>query len=224
MVHMRILLIENELAAANDMVTFLTGKGYTVAHAPNTQTAKELLPTTNWGAVLLDWLLPDGEGIDLLPMIRKQADQASIIMISSKGLIADRIKGLDAGADDYMVKPCDPNELLARLRAIERRRSGAASAILECGTLRIDLGRNTVTANGVPANLTGKEWAILRVLASRPDRLHSKEVLTSAIYTFDDDIGSNTLEVFISHLRRKLGRDTIQTYRGQGYRLSGYIG
>lgn len=221
---MRILLIEDDAAIAGDLSTFLSGKGYTVAHAENMQTAKDLLPTTNWGAVLLDWSLPDGEGIDLLPIIRKQADQASIIMMTSKGQIADRIKGLDAGADDYMVKPCDPNELLARLRAIERRRSGAASAILDCGALQIDLGRNTVTANGVPANLTGKEWAILRVLASRPDRLHSKEVLTSAIYTFDDDIGSNTLEVFISHLRRKLGRDTIQTYRGQGYRLSGYIG
>jgi two-component system OmpR family response regulator len=221
---MRILFIEDDAVVADDMVAFLTGKGFTVAHAPNMQTAKDLLPSTNWGAVLLDWSLPDGEGIDLLPIIRKQADQASIIMITSRGLIADRIKGLDAGADDYMVKPCDPNELLARLRAIERRRSGAASAILDCGALQIDLGRNTVTANGVPANLTGKEWAILRVLASRPDRLHSKEVLTSAIYTFDDDIGSNTLEVFISHLRRKLGRDTIQTYRGQGYRLSGYIG
>jgi two-component system, OmpR family, response regulator len=221
---MRILFIEDDAAIASDMMAFLTGKGFTVAHAPNMQTAKDLLPTTNWGAVLLDWSLPDGEGVDLLPIIRKQADQASIIMITSKGQIADRIKGLDAGADDYMVKPCDPNELLARMRAIERRRSGAASAILDCGALQIDLGRNTVTANGVPANLTGKEWAILRVLASRPDRLHSKEVLTSAIYTFDDDIGSNTLEVFISHLRRKLGRDTIQTYRGQGYRLSGYIG
>jgi two-component system OmpR family response regulator len=221
---MRILFIEDDAVVADDMVAFLTGKGFTVAHAPNMQTAKDLLPSTNWGAVLLDWSLPDGEGIDLLPIIRKQADQASIIMITSRGLIADRIKGLDAGADDYMVKPCDPNELLARFRAIERRRSGAASAILDCGALQIDLGRNTVTANGVPANLTGKEWAILRVLASRPDRLHSKEVLTSAIYTFDDDIGSNTLEVFISHLRRKLGRDTIQTYRGQGYRLSGYIG
>jgi two-component system, OmpR family, response regulator len=221
---MRILFIEDDAVVADDMVAFLTGKGFTVAHAPNMQTAKDLLPSTNWGAVLLDWSLPDGEGIDLLPLIRKQADQASIIMITSRALIADRIKGLDAGADDYMVKPCDPNELLARLRAIERRRSGAASAILDCGALQIDLGRNTVTANGVPANLTGKEWAILRVLASRPDRLHSKEALTSAIYTFDDDIGSNTLEVFISHLRRKLGRDTIQTYRGQGYRLSGYIG
>jgi two-component system, OmpR family, response regulator len=221
---MRILFIEDDAAFAREMVTFLTAKGFTVAHAPNMQTAKDLLPTTNWGAVLLDWHLPDGEGIDLLPLIRKQADQASIIMITAKGQIADRIKGLDAGADDYLVKPCDPNELLARMRAIERRRSGAASAIVDCGALQIDLGRSTVSVNGVTANLTGKEWAILRVLASRPDRLHSKEVLTSAIYTFDDDIGSNTLEVFISHLRRKLGRDTIQTYRGQGYRLSGYIG
>ncbi|MEY4537489.1 MAG: hypothetical protein RL171_1640 [Pseudomonadota bacterium] len=94
---MRILFIEDDAVVADDMVAFLTGKGFTVAHAPNMQTAKDLLPSTNWGAVLLDWSLPDGEGIDLLPIIRKQADQASIIMITSKGLIADRIKGLDAG-------------------------------------------------------------------------------------------------------------------------------
>jgi two-component system, OmpR family, response regulator len=159
-----------------------------------------------------------------LPVIRKQADQASIIMLTAKDQISDRIKGLDAGADDYLVKPFDPDELLARLRAIERRRSGATSSIVDCGSLKIDLGRSTVTVDGVTADLTGKEWAILRVLASRPDRLHSKEVLSSAIYTSEDEIGSNTLEVFISHLRRKLGRDVIQTYRGQGYRLTGFVG
>ncbi len=221
---MRILLVEDDAVFARAMVTFLTAKGFTVALAHNLQTAKDILPTANWGAVLLDWHLPDGEGIDLLPVIRKQADQASIMMLTAKDQISDRIKGLDAGADDYLVKPFDPDELLARLRAVERRRSGAASAIVDCGSLKIDLGRSTVTVDGVKADLTGKEWAILRVLASRPDRLHSKEVLSSAIYTFDDDIGSNTLEVFISHLRRKLGRDTIQTYRGQGYRLTGFVG
>lgn len=219
---MRILIIENDQATASHMVAKLEGNGFSVAHALTMQQAKELLPTNHWGAVLLDTDLPGGEGFDLLPIIRKQSDQASIIVTSAKGQVAERIKGLDAGADDYMVKPCDPNELMARLRAIERRRSGAASAILNCGTLQIDLGRNTVMSSGVIANLTGKEWAILRVLASRPDRLHSKEVLTNAIYSFEDEIGSNTLEVFISHIRRKLGRDTIQTYRGQGYRLAGY--
>lgn len=219
---MRILIIENDQVTASHMLASLEGNGFSVAHALNMQQAKEFLPTTRWGAVLLDCDLPDGEGVDLLPIIRKEADQASIIVTAAKGQVSDRIKALDAGADDYMVKPCDPNELMARLRAIERRRSGAASAILTCGTLQIDLGRNTVTSSGVPANLTGKEWAILRVLASRPDRLHSKEVLTNAIYSFEDEIGSNTLEVFISHIRRKLGKDTIQTYRGQGYRLAGY--
>lgn len=221
---MRILLVEDDAVFARAMVTFLTAKGFTVAHASDMQTAKELLPTSNWGAALLDWHLSDGEGIDLLPLIRKQMDQPSVIMLTAKDQISDRIKGLDAGADDYLVKPFDPDELLARLRAIERRRSGAASSIVDCGSLKIDLGRSTVTVDGVTADLTGKEWAILRVLASRPDRLHSKEVLSSAIYTSEDDIGSNTLEVFISHLRRKLGRDVIQTYRGQGYRLTGFVG
>jgi two-component system, OmpR family, response regulator len=221
---MRILYLENDVAVAHSLIPFLAAKSMMVAHAPTMQVAKDLLPTSNWGAVLMDWGVSMEDDIEFMSLVRKHADQASIIMISAKGQISDRIKGLDAGADDYMVKPCDSDELLARLRAIERRRSGATSAIIECGTLQIDLGRNLVKVNGVPANLTGKEWAILRVLASRPDRLHSKEVLTSAIYTFDDDIGSNTLEVFISHIRRKLGRDTIQTYRGQGYRLSGYIG
>lgn len=221
---MRILYLESDAVVADALIPLLTAKGLMVAHAPTMQAAKDLLPTSNWGAVLLDWSLSLEEDIEFMSQVRKQADQASIIIISGKMQVADRIKGLDAGADDYMAKPCDSDELMARLRAIERRRSGAASAIIDCGALQIDLGRNMAKINGVNANLTGKEWAILRVLASRPDRLHSKEVLTSAIYAFDDEIGSNTLEVFISHIRRKLGRDTIQTYRGQGYRLTGYIG
>ncbi len=218
---MRILLIEDDVVFARAMGVFLTAKGFTVAHAHNLGTAKEMLPMAGWGAVLLDWHLPDGEGISLLPFARKHADQASLIMLTARDQISDRIRGLDAGADDYLVKPFDPNELLARLRAVERRRSGAASSIVSCGLLNIDLARNSVTVNGESVELTAKEWAILRVLAARSDRVHSKEALTNAIYTFDDDIGSNTLEVFISHLRRKLGRDSIQTLRGQGYRLTG---
>ena len=218
---MRILLVEDDVVFARALSTFLTAKGFTVALAHNIETAKDMLPTPGWGAVLLDWHLPDGEGLSLLPYARKYADQASLIMLTARDQISDRIRGLDEGADDYLVKPFDPNELLARLRAVERRRSGAASAIITAGNLSIDLSRSTVSVNGVFVELTAKEWSLLRVLATRPDRVHSKDALTNAIYSFDDAIGSNTLEVFISHLRRKLGRDSIQTFRGQGYRLSG---
>lgn len=219
---MRILLVEDDAVFARAMGVFLTAKGFTMAHAHNMESAKEMLPSPGWGAVLLDWHLPDGEGLGLLPYARKYADQASIIMLTARDQISDRIRGLDAGADDYLVKPFDPNELLARLRAVERRRSGAASSMVNCGILKIDLARNTVSSYGEYVELTAKEWAILRVLATRSDRVHSKEALTHAVYGFDDDIGSNTLEVFISHLRRKLGRDSIQTLRGQGYRLTGF--
>ena len=118
------------------------------------------------------------------------------------------------------VKPFDAEELLARLRAVERRRSGTDSAVLELPGLVIDLGRTTVLADGQVAELTAKEWALLRVLALRPDRIHRRESLQDALYGLDADTSSNTLEVFISNLRRKIGRERIQTLRGLGYKLN----
>ena len=141
-------------------------------------------------------------------------------MLTARDQISDRIRGLDAGADDYLVKPFDAEELLARLRAVERRRSGTDSAVLELPGLVIDLGRTTVLADGQVAELTAKEWALLRVLALRPDRIHRRESLQDALYGLDADTSSNTLEVFISNLRRKIGRERIQTLRGLGYKLN----
>jgi two-component system OmpR family response regulator len=145
-------------------------------------------------------------------------------VLTARDQITDRIRGLDAGADDYLVKPFDAEELLARLRAVERRRGGAAPARAPCsnpGTLSIDLARDRVRVDGQPIELTAKEWALLRVLASRPERIHSRDSLLDALYGFDGDTESNTLEVFISNLRRKIGRERIQTLRGLGYRLAG---
>ena len=184
--------------------------------------ARALLPAAHWAAVLLDWQLPDGEGLALLPQLRRALPDSAVIMLTARDQITDRIRGLDAGADDYLVKPYDPDELLARLRAVERRRSGAGSAVLQLQLqgLSIDLARMVVLLDGHPVELTAKEWALLRVMALRPDRIHTRESLQDALYGLDADASSNTLEVFISNLRRKIGRDRIQTLRGLGYKLN----
>jgi two-component system, OmpR family, response regulator len=218
---MRILLVEDNVEFAKAICEFLRAKEFVVEHAWDIKTARSMLPVAGWGAVLLDWNLPDGEGVSLLAYARMHAAQASVIMLTARDQISDRIRGLDEGADDFLVKPFDPDELLARLRAVERRRSGLASACVDLGALQVDLARSTVSVDGIAVELTTKEWALLRVLASRSDRAHSRESLINAVYEYNDEIGSNTLEVFIRRLRVKLGRDSIQTQRGQGYRLTG---
>ena len=140
-------------------------------------------------------------------------------MVTARDQVSDRIRGLDAGADDYLVKPYDPEELLARLRAVERRRGAQSSSTVTRGEVQIDLAREVVRNGMVPVVLTPKEWALLRVLASRPGQTFTRERLLEALYQWDGASDSNTLEVFISRLRRKLGSDLIETVRGTGYRL-----
>ena len=217
---MRILLVEDDLPLASALAEFLGAKGFVCECAASLQAARALLPLAHWGAVLLDWQLPDGEGLALLPLLRARLPEAAVIVLTARDQITDRIQGLDAGADDYLVKPFDLDELLARLRAVERRRSGAASALLQLPGLSIDLGRMAVQLDGQAVELTAKEWAVLRVLAQRPDRIHPRESLLDALYGLDADASSNTLEVFISNLRRKIGRERIQTLRGLGYKLN----
>lgn len=217
---MRILLVEDDAALAGALSSFLGTKGFVCERADNLASARAMLPVAHWAAVLLDWQLPDGEGLSLLPSLRRSLPDAPVIMLTARDQITDRIRGLDAGADDYLVKPFDPDELLARLRAVERRRSGAGSAVLQLQGLAIDLGRSTLRVDEKPVEITAKEWALLRVLAQRPDRIHTRESLLDALYGLDADTSSNTLEVFISNLRRKIGRDRIQTLRGLGYKLN----
>ncbi|MBP7647307.1 MAG: response regulator transcription factor, partial [Comamonas sp.] len=143
----------------------------------------------------------------------------TVIVVTARDQVSDRIRGLDAGADDYLVKPYDPEELLARLRAIERRRGAQNSSVLQCAEVTIDLARESVRKGMSPIILTPKEWALLRVLASRPGQIFTRERLQEALYQWDASSDSNTLEVFISRLRRKLGSALIETVRGTGYRL-----
>jgi two-component system, OmpR family, response regulator len=215
----RVLLIEDDAALASALTVFLREHGLVADVARSLEEARRLLPLAHWGAVLLDRHLPDGDGLTLMPTIRHQAPAASILVLTARDLISDRIAGLDAGADDYLVKPFDPQELLARLRAVERRRGRSAEVVIQLGQLSIDLARRCVEVKGQAVELTAKEWTLLKAMATRLDRIHSKESLLNELYGFSEETGSNTLEVFISNLRRKIGHQYIQTYRGLGYRL-----
>jgi len=218
---MRILLVEDDLSLAEAVCGYLRAKAFVVDAADSLHAARAALAGARYAAVLLDLHLGDGEGLSLLPTLRALADKPAVIVLTARDQVSDRIRGLDAGADDYLVKPYDPGELLARLRAIERRRgAGSDTPVLHLGTLEIDLNRDMVRRDGAPVTLTAKEWALLRVMASRPERIHTRETLQDALYGFDSETDSNTLEVFISRLRRKLGREHIQTLRGLGYRLA----
>jgi len=188
--------------------------------APDLTTARALVAVTHYATILLDLNLPDGDGLELLQHLPRRDDAPTVVVVTARDQVSDRIRGLDTGADDYLVKPYDPEELLARLRAIERRRSAQASPVLQRGPVSIDLAREVVKVDSLPVVLTPKEWALLRVLASRPEQTFTRERLLEALYQWDSTSDSNTLEVFISRLRRKLGSPLIQTVRGTGYRLA----
>ncbi|MES2186108.1 MAG: response regulator transcription factor [Pseudomonadota bacterium] len=217
---MRILLVEDDLPLAEAVCGYLRAKAFIVDAADGLASARAALAGARYAAVLLDLHLGDGDGLSLLPALRALPDRPLVIVLTARDQVSDRIRGLDAGADDYLVKPYDPGELLARLRAIERRRGAGDTPVLHLGKLDIDLARDLVRKEGVPVVLTSKEWALLRVMATRPDRIHTRETLQDALYGFDSETESNTLEVFVSRLRRKLGREYIQTLRGLGYRLA----
>jgi two-component system OmpR family response regulator len=219
---MRILLVEDDPALAQAVCGYLRAKSYTVDAVATLADARAHLGGAAYAAVLLDLHLPDGDGLALMPTLRALAHAPAVVVVTARDQVSDRIRGLDAGADDYLVKPYDPEELLARLRAVQRRLAASGDGrrlIVRLGEVEIDLARETVRRHGVPLVLTPKEWALLRVLASRPDWLHTREALLDALYGFDAEADSNTLEVFVSRLRRKLGREAIQTQRGLGYRL-----
>lgn len=216
---MRVLLVEDDLALSDAVCGYLRAKAFVVDATGSLSEAEAALHGAQYAAVLLDLHLPDGDGLALLPQLRALRQRPIVIVLTARDQVSDRIRGLDAGADDYLIKPYDPGELLARLRAVERRRSAADTPVLVLGNLQIDLAREQVRRAGMPIALTQKEWALLRVLATRPGRIHTRENLQDALYGWGDETDSNTLEVFISRLRRKLGRTHIETVRGLGYRL-----
>jgi len=172
-----------------------------------------------YDAVIVDLGLPDGSGLDLIRQARARKVGSVILIVTARDRINDRIAGLDAGADDYMVKPIDLEELSARLRAIDRRISGRHDELRVFGALTIDEPARVVTLRGEPVSLTAQEFTVLLTLARRPGAIVSRNRLEEALYNWDSAVESNAIEVHIHRLRRKLGMETIQTRRGQGYSL-----
>jgi len=215
----RVLLVEDDAALSATVAGYLRTKSLLVDAVSTLVAAGTALLTGQYTAVLLDLHLADGDGLALLPQVRKLKDRPIVIVLTARNQVTDHIRALAAGADDYLIKPYDPVELLARIRAVQRRPSAGNVPVLRLGDLEIDLAHNEVRKDGVPVPLTQKEWALLRVMAARPNRTQTRERLQDALYDLLGEAESNTLEVFISRLRRKLGREHIQTLRGLGYRL-----
>ena len=214
---MRILLVEDDRALGLAVRDFLIKEAYAVDWAERLGTARAFLPG-DYACVVLDLGLPDGDGLSLLPELRKLAAPPSVLILTARDRLTDRIRGLDAGADDYLVKPFDLPELAARLRALARRRIGQRAPTIEVGSLRIDPATRTVTLDGAVVETSTQEYALLLAFLQHPGNVLSRKQLEDTIYPLDQGAASNVIEVYVSRLRRKLGRDAIRTVRGYGYR------
>lgn len=216
---MKLLLIEDEQALSEALTAMLRAEGFAVDPVATLRSAETAVTVSTYDAVLLDLYLPDGDGMDWLRRLRASRDSTPVIIMTARDQVSDRITGLKSGADDYLVKPFDIQELLARLGAVLRRVQGAASSWLQVGSLALDLQGRRARVQDQDIELTAKEWAVLEKLASHPGRIVNKEALDQALYSFDDEVGSNTLEVYISRIRKKIGKQRVETIRGLGYRL-----
>lgn len=216
---MRILLIEDDSTLGKAVRDQITSDGHCVDWMQRLGAAESALTVAVYDLVLLDLMLPDGRGIPFLRKLRGQGISTPVIILTALDQISDRIEGLNAGADDYMVKPFDLTELSARIGAVARRYSGNPNPVITHGGLEIDLSARNVSREGLPVSLTAREWVLLEAFLARPDQLLSKTQLEDKLYAFDAEIESNTIEVHISRLRKKLGASLIETERGLGYRL-----
>ncbi|MDP2008099.1 MAG: response regulator transcription factor [Rubrivivax sp.] len=216
---MRLLLLEDDTGLGAGLRDFLQAEGHRVdwCHCLG---EVAMLRDEPFDALLVDWQLPDGSGLDWVRALRRRGDATPVLVMTARDLLEERVRGLDAGADDYLVKPFDPEELSARIRAVTRRRSGAGSPRLSFGNVEVDLTGRSAFVDGVRARLTAREWALLESLALRAGRLVSKSDLEALVLGLDGEVASNSLEVHISNLRRKLGRRCIETVRGLGYRIT----
>lgn len=217
---MRILLVEDDPLLGNATQVGLTNEGYTVEWIKDGAEAKSALECNSFDGVVLDLGLPGLDGLDLLFAMRKNGDETPVLVLTARDSINDRVKGLDAGSDDYLIKPFDLDELNARLRAIIRRASGRASPAIVIGGVSLDPVTHKVVMRDKVINLSQREFALLQMLMEGAGRVLSRSHLEEHLYGWNEDIESNSIEVHIHNLRKKLGKEIIKTIRGVGYTMS----
>lgn len=214
---MRILLVEDDDLLGQGVVAGLKLQNYNVEWFQRGEEALLSLGHENYDAMVLDLGLPDISGLQVLETLRKQGSLLPVLILTAQDGVNDRIAGLDAGADDYLTKPFDLNEVYARLRALIRRAGGRADSLIEYLDIVMDPAAHTVTKAGSLIDLSRREYSLLRELFENAGRVMSRHRLEEGLYSLDDEVGSNAVEVHIHHLRKKLGNHVIRTVRGVGY-------
>ncbi|MDR6846915.1 response regulator [Sphingomonas sp. BE137] len=216
---MRVLVVEDDEVLLEGLKIGLSLVGFAADAVETLADADLAIATTDYDAVVLDIALPDGSGLDLLRTWRARGVATPVLLLTARNSVEDRVEGLDIGADDYLGKPFDLAELAARLRALSRRRAGRASATLKWRNIVVDVARRVVEAEGEAIDLTRREFAVFHALLERQGQVLSKNQLEERLYGWQEEIESNAIEVHIHKLRVKLGRDVIETVRGEGYRV-----
>lgn len=217
---MRVLLVEDDEMVGDSLRLALRRQGFALDWVRDGRAAEAALASERFDAVLLDIGLPQRSGIEVLRSLRARGDTTPVIVLTARDALGDKVAGLDAGADDYLVKPFELDELLARLRAVGRRAAGRAASQLQVGELRLDPGTKEVSLAGRPVVLSARELALLQALMERPGAILSRSQLEDRIYGWGEEVESNAISVYIHQLRRKLGDELIHTVRGVGY----YVG
>jgi two-component system, OmpR family, response regulator len=218
---MRVLVAEDETAVAQDVARAIAPQGFIPTLSHDGEDAWFLGSTENFAAVVLDLGLPKLDGLSVLKRWRKEGIATPVIVLSARGTWAERVEGIDAGADDYLPKPFAMEELLARLRAITRRSSSLSTSVIDAGDLRLDMRTSTVFRSGVQVNVTPLEFRLLHHLLANSDRQVTKEELAEQLYAVNHEREVNAIEALVSRVRRKLGSDIIESKRGFGYKFSG---
>lgn len=217
---MRLLIVEDDPVLSDGLSVGLRLQGFTADAVATLADARAALASGGFGGVVLDIMLPDGSGLDLLAELRSRGARLPVLLLSARDQVRDRVSGLDGGADDYLGKPFDLDELAARIRAMLRRQEGRASARIRWNGLELDPATRAGRLQGRELRFSRREFVILHALAEFPGRILSKSQLEERLYGWQEDVESNTVEVHIHHLRAKLGRAFIETLRGEGYRLA----
>ena len=217
---MRLLLVEDDAMLGASLKKALEHYAYGVDWVEDGEAAMDAINDSPYAAAIVDVNLPKYSGLEVIKTTRLRKNMIPILLLTARDLPQQKVEGLDAGADDYLVKPFDLDELLARVRALVRRSAGRAETILRCGALALDPAASTLRKNDVPIAMTAKEFRTLKLLMERAGKFVTKSDIEYALYSADDAAESNTVEVTIYNLRKKLGSDVIQTVRGVGYRIA----